>query len=270
MSFLPDSFMVADVEPSPNHGERTGGRHPDMIVLHYTGMPDAKDALSRLCTPDSKVSAHYLVFEDGRVVQMVPELRRAWHAGESAWAGETDINSCSIGIEIAHPGHEPDYPDFPDRQIAAVASLCRGIVVRRAIPAWRVLAHSDIAPQRKKDPGEKFPWGAMHRLGIGHWVEPVPLAEGPDLKMGDTGAVVSTMKSLFTEYGYRLSEKDMFDEEMRDTVIAFQRHFRPEKIDGVVDSSTLLTLRRLIEALPENQAAQAQAAADVRTEPAAT
>jgi N-acetylmuramoyl-L-alanine amidase len=270
MSFLPDSFMVASVEPSPNHGERAGGKHPDMILLHYTGMPDSKAALARLCSPDSKVSAHYLVFEDGRVVQMVPELRRAWHAGESKWAGETDINSCSIGIEIAHPGHEPNYPPFPDRQIAAVASLCRGIVVRRGIASRRVLAHSDVAPGRKKDPGEKFPWAALHRIGIGHWVEPFPLADGPDLKMGDTGAVVSAMKSLFTEYGYGLSDKDAFDEEMRDVVIAFQRHFRPEKIDGVVDPSTLLTLRRLIEALPENQALQAQAAEDARAEPAAT
>lgn len=267
MSFLPDSFMAAATEPSPNHDERAGGRHPDMIVLHYTGMPDAKGALTRLCTPESKVSAHYLVFEDGRVVQMVPELRRAWHAGESSWAGETDINSCSIGIEIAHPGHEPNYPAFPDRQIAAVASLCRGIVVRRGIAARRVLAHSDVAPKRKKDPGEKFPWSALHRLGIGNWVEPVALSDGPDLKQGDTGAMVSTMKSLFTEYGYGLSDKDTFDDEMRDVVTAFQRHFRTEKVDGVVDSSTILTLRRLLDALPENRALQAQAAQDVAAEP---
>jgi N-acetylmuramoyl-L-alanine amidase len=268
MSFLPDSFMVAEVEPSPNHGERAGGRSPDMILLHYTGMPDAKDALRRLCAPDSQVSAHYFVFEDGRVVQMVPELRRAWHAGESKWAGETDINSCSIGIEIAHPGHEPGYPGFPDRQIAAVASLARGIMIRRGIVPKRVLAHSDVAPTRKKDPGEKFPWARMHRMGVGHWVEPAPISDGPELKHGESGAVVSTVKSLFAEYGYGLSENDMFDDEMRDVVMAFQRHFRPEKVDGVVDPSTLVTLRRLLDALPENIALQAEAARVAAAEPA--
>lgn len=258
MSFLPDSFMAADVQPSPNHGERAGGRQPDMIVLHYTGMPSAKDALSRLCTAESKVSAHYFVFENGRVVQMVPESLRAWHAGESAWGCETDINSCSIGIEIAHPGHDPEYPPFPERQIAAVASLCRGIVIRRAISPKRVLAHSDVAPTRKKDPGEKFPWQFLHRSGVGHWVEPVPLSEGPDLKMGDNSAVIATVKSLFSEYGYKLNDNDIFDEQMRDVVTAFQRHFRPEKVDGVVDTSTLLTIWRLLDALPENRALMAE------------
>ncbi len=253
--------MVDDVVPSPNHGERAGGRHPDMILLHYTGMPSAKAALERLCTAESQVSAHYFVFEDGRVVQMVPELRRAWHAGESIWAGDTDVNSCSIGIEIANPGHDGDYPDFPPRQIAAVASLCRGIAVRREIAPKRVLGHSDVAPLRKRDPGEKFPWRFLHQQGIGHWVEPVPLSEGPELKFGDAGAVVGTVKSLFREYGYGLSEEDKFDEQMRDVTIAFQRHFRPAQIDGVIDPSTLLTLRRLLDALPENQITLAASAA---------
>jgi N-acetylmuramoyl-L-alanine amidase len=256
MSFLPDSFMVADVIASPNHGERARGRAPDMIVLHYTGMPDAKDALARLCSPDSKVSAHYFVFEDGRVVQMVPETRRAWHAGESVWLGETDINSCSIGIEIAHPGHDPDYPDFPQAQVAAVASLCRGIIVRRDIPARRVLAHSDVAPGRKRDPGEKFPWAFLHRMGVGHWVPPLPIVEGPDLVKGDRGPVVGTLKSLFAEYGYGVTENDEFDGGMHDVVVAFQRHFRQERVDGVVDSSTLMTLRRLLDALPESMVVQ--------------
>ena len=262
--------MASDTLASPNHGERAGGRQPDMIVLHYTGMPSAKDALTRLCTQESQVSAHYFVFEDGRVIQMVPESRRAWHAGESAWGKDTDINSCSIGIEIAHPGHEPDYPPFPDRQMAAVATLCRGIIVRRVIPQKRVLAHSDVAPSRKKDPGEKFPWQFLHRAGVGHWVEPMAISDGPEVKLGETGAVVSTVKSLFGEYGYKLSDGEVFDEEMRDVVIAFQRHFRPEKVDGIVDPSTLLTMRRLLDALPENLAlmeavgdADADAAPDV-------
>ncbi len=155
--FPAESCVVADVRPSPNHGERSGGMRPDMIVLHYTGMSDPMVALDRLCGAGSEVSAHYLVFEDGRVVQMVPEGRRAWHAGASNWAGETDINSCSIGIEIANPGHDFGYPDFPRRQIAAVTALCRGIQKRNTIRPERVLAHSDVAPVAQGRSGREIP-----------------------------------------------------------------------------------------------------------------
>src|SRR3954451_4892394 len=164
-TFEPDSSIVSDIIPSPNHGDRDKGRQPDMIVLHYTGMPHVEGALARLCTAATEVSAHYVVQEDGRIVQCVPEARRAWHAGVSDWAGEDDINSCSIGIEIANRGHDWGYPDFPKRQIAAVITLCRTIVSRRGIPADRVLAHSDVAPSRKQDPGEKFPWQRLHESG---------------------------------------------------------------------------------------------------------
>src|SRR3954449_6097999 len=130
-AFTPDSSIASDVIPSANYGERSGGRLPDMIVLHYTGMPDVEGAITRLCTAGSDVSAHYIVLEDGRIVQCVPEDKRAWHAGVSYWAGETDINSRSIGIEIVNPGHEFGYTDFPRRQIAAVIALCKGIITRR-------------------------------------------------------------------------------------------------------------------------------------------
>ena len=176
--FPAESSVAAEVRPSPNHDERRGGLRPDMIVLHYTGMPDAAGALDLLCSPQSKVSAHYFVFEDGYIVQMVEESRRAWHAGTSFWAGETDINSCSIGIEIANPGHDYGYPDFPKRQIAAVIALCRSIQTRHAVPPARVLAHSDVAPSRKQDPGEKFPWRTLSDSGVGHWVNPAPITEG--------------------------------------------------------------------------------------------
>ena len=132
--FQPDSFIVTGVTPSPNHDERQGGRQPDMILLHYTGMQSGDAALARLTTAVSKVSAHYVVFEDGRIVQCVPESLRAWHAGVASWAGETDINSRSIGIEIVNPGHEFGYRDFPRRQIAAVIALCRTIITRREYP----------------------------------------------------------------------------------------------------------------------------------------
>jgi len=180
MSFQTDSSVVSGVRYSPNHGERKPGCAPDMIVLHYTGMPDADAALERLCAPDSEVSTHYFVYEDGRIIQCVPEARRAWHAGKAGWAGETDINSCSIGIEIANPGHQHGYPEFPRRQIAAVITLCRGIAARRRILPDRVLAHSDVAPTRKQDPGEKFPWPLLARSGVGLWVDPVPIVSNSD------------------------------------------------------------------------------------------
>ena len=132
-TFEPDSSIVSDIIPSPNHGDRNKGRQPDMIVLHYTGMPDVEGALARLCTAGTEVSAHYVVLEDGRIVQCVPEAKRAWHAGVSSWAGEDDINSCSIGIEIINRGHDWGYPEYPLRQIAAVIALCRGIMLRRKV-----------------------------------------------------------------------------------------------------------------------------------------
>src|SRR5438477_4201983 len=173
--FRPDSCIVAEVRASPNHGERKDGAKPDMLVLHYTGMIDAEGAIAHLCSPRSEVSAHYVVREDGRIVQCVPESRRAWHAGQSAWKGETDLNSCSIGIEIVNPGHDFGYPDFPKRQIAAVTALCRSIQTRYRIAPERVLGHSDIAPSRKRDPGEKFPWRTLQGSGIGVWVKPAPI-----------------------------------------------------------------------------------------------
>jgi N-acetylmuramoyl-L-alanine amidase len=246
-AFFPDSCVVTDVVPSPNHGERNGGRVPDMIVLHYTGMQDADAALDRLTMSGSEVSAHYLVFEEGRIVQMVEESRRAWHAGRSYWAGETDINSCSIGIEIVNPGHQFGYSHFPARQIAAVTILCRSIMNRFTVPAERVLAHSDVAPSRKQDPGEKFPWRALHDSGVGHWVKPAPMSEeGATLTPGDKGDGVAAMQSLLAKYGYEITASGFYDSATREVVTAFQRHFRPQRVDGVADASTLKTLQDLL------------------------
>jgi len=265
-SFQPDTSLAADVTPSPNHGARVGERLPDMIVLHYTGMPEPQGALEWLCSPQSKVSAHYYVFEDGRILQCVPEILRAWHAGESFWANETDINSCSIGIEIANGGHDHGYPDFPPRQIAAVTALCRSIVKRWQIPAERVLAHSDIAPGRKKDPGEKFPWRVLHGSGVGYWIEPVPIVPGPDFSVGDRGDVITSLQNLLAEYGYRVPLNGEFDEATRDAVAAFQRHFRPTRVDGVVDSSTLMTLQALLDSRLPQQPAKPTTLANLQDE----
>jgi N-acetylmuramoyl-L-alanine amidase len=251
-AFQPDSFIVTDVVPSPNVEARKDGRTPDMILLHYTGMQTGAAALERLCAPDGKVSAHYVVFEDGRIVQCVPEDKRAWHAGVASWAREPDINSCSIGIEIVNPGHEFGYPDFPLRQIAAVISLCRSILTRRGpLAPDRILGHSDVAPARKQDPGEKFPWDLLNESGIGHWVRPAPLnLEGPSLQPSEQGEVVTRLQRALRGYGYAIEETGHYDEATRLVLTAFQRHFRPARVDGIADASTMLTLRALLETRP--------------------
>ena len=218
-----------------------------MIVLHYTGMRDADAALELLSARGSDVSAHYFVYEDGRITQLVQEARRAWHAGRAYWAGEADINSCSIGIEIANPGHDFGYPDYPKRQVAAVTALCRSIQTRHTVPPVRVLGHSDVAPTRKQDPGEKFPWRTLHESGVGHWVKPAPIKESaPVIRPGTRGDAVLAMQKLLADYGYGVEINGEYDSLTRDVVAAFQRHFRPERVDGVFDASTRDTLRELL------------------------
>jgi N-acetylmuramoyl-L-alanine amidase len=212
-------------------------------------MRDNEAAIRQLCSPASEVSAHYVVLQDGCIVQLVAESRRAWHAGVSSWAGETDINSCSIGIEIANPGHDHGYPDFPKRQIAAVTALCRSIFTRHQIPADRVLAHSDIAPARKQDPGEKFPWKVLADSGIGLWVNSAPVTQaGPIYVLGETNPAIEEIQRLLARYGYGVSPTGYLDGTTRDAVAAFQRHFRPIRVDGVVDVSTTATLKALLAA----------------------
>jgi N-acetylmuramoyl-L-alanine amidase len=260
-TFTPDSSVASDVVPSPNCGERNNGRRPDMILLHYTGMPDVEGALKRLCSAGTEVSAHYVVLEDGRIIQCVQESKRAWHAGAGSWAGEEDINSCSIGIEIVNRGHDWGYPDFPGRQIAAVIALCRGIMLRRDVPAHRVLAHSDVAPARKKDPGEKFPWHSLANSGVGHWVEAAPIVRGDTLKLGASGDDVRALQQALARYGYGINPTGNYDPATMEVVSAFQRHFRPQRVDGVTDSSTLTTLQRLLTTLPRDAAAASPSSA---------
>ena len=246
--FKPD-FAQANVCPSPNHAERKNGRTPDMLILHYTGMPTAQAALEWLCTEESQVSSHYFVDEDGRVTQLVPESARAWHAGQSHWRGETDINSASIGVEIANPGHAGGSPPFHDAQIEAVIALCRDIVDRHAIPAERVLAHSDIAPMRKQDPGEGFPWERLHAAGIGHWSEPLPVGGGRFFQEGDVGQPVEALQTMLALYGYDVTVDGFYSVETTAAISAFQRHFRPARVDGIADASTIGTLHKLLSDL---------------------
>lgn len=250
MTSFEADYRKAIVRPSPNHGERAGGRKPDMILLHYTGMPTPDGALEWLCRDESQVSSHYFVQEDGEVLQLVPEERRAWHAGKSYWQGETDINSLSIGIEIANAGHPGGLPEYPQEQIQAVIELCRDCGQRWSIAPERVLGHSDVAPIRKVDPGEKFPWADLFRGGIGHWVEPAPISGGRFFQRGDRGQPVEALQSMLSLYGYATEITGEFSDKMAGEVEAFQRHFRPAQIDGIADFSTIDTLHRLLASLP--------------------
>ena len=243
--------IVSRFVPSPNHGDRREGRQPNLLLLHYTGMPTAEAALSRLCDPAAEVSSHYLVMEDGAVIQLVPEDRRAWHAGAASWAGETDINSCSVGIEIVNPGHEGGLPPYGENQIASVIGLCRAIVGHWGIRPDRVLGHSDVAPGRKEDPGELFPWDRLAASGIGHWVAPARVTGGAVLEPDDTGPEVEALQDALAFYGYGVETTGVLDLATRQVVTAFQRHFRPARVDGVVDRSTLATLQELIATRPD-------------------
>lgn len=248
MSGFRADHRTARVRPSPNFGERKDGKAVNTIILHYTGMISGEAAEEWLCNTQSEVSSHYLVHEDGRIVQMVRERDRAWHAGKSFWMGETDLNSVSVGIEIVNPGHMLGYTDFPVRQVNAVIRLCRGIILRHGVKPDRVLAHSDIAPGRKVDPGEKFPWGKLASKGIGHFVVPEPLSGGRFFTVGDEGQPVEALQAMLALYGYDMPVTGVFDGQTEKNIKAFQLHFRPETIDGVADVSTIATLHKLLRA----------------------
>ncbi len=240
--FAPD-FAGARLLPSPNHGPRM--RPVSSLVLHYTGMSSAEAALELLCSPIHEVSAHYVVEEDGRVLQLVPESRRAWHAGVSFWAGETDMNSASIGVEIVHPGHIDPHP-YPAAQIDAVVALCRDICERHEITPQRVLAHSDIAPRRKIDPGEFFPWEALAAAGVGFDVAPRAPDAGAALELDMAGPAVSQLQRRLAAFGYKAAETGVYDDDTAAAVSAFQRHYRRACVDGRADASTLDALTRLL------------------------
>ncbi len=240
--FAPD-FVGAEVFPSPNHGPRA--RSIDSLILHYTGMPTAESALELLCSPIREVSAHYFIEENGRVLQLVPESRRAWHAGLSYWAGESDMNSTSIGVEIAHPGHIDPRP-FSASQIESVIALSHDICERRAIGPARVLAHSDIAPRRKIDPGEFFPWAALAARGVGEYLAPLPPDDGPALELDMAGESVAKLQRQLAAFGYKTCETGVYDDETASAVAAFQRHYRAARVDGRADASTIDALTRLL------------------------
>ena len=220
--------MTMRDHPSPNHDARPAGGAVDMLVLHYTGMETAAAALDRLLDPAAKVSAHYMIDEDGTVLRLVDEARRAWHAGVASWRGATDVNARSIGIELVNPGHEFGYRPFPGAQMAALIDLARDILARHPIPARNVVGHSDVAPERKQDPGEMFDWRALAEAGVGLWPwDAPPESLPPDRAWG-----------LLREYGYADGGQP--------SLAAFQRHFRPLRINGRWDEETLGRLVALL------------------------
>ena len=218
-----------EVHPSPNHGPRPDGALVDMLVLHYTGMRDAASALTRLTDPAAEVSAHYMIDEDGRTLQLVDEARRAWHAGVSFWRGHADINSRSIGIELVNPGHEFGYRAFPEAQMVALIELAGDILTRHPILPRNIVGHSDVALARKQDPGELFDWQRLAAAGIGLWPE-------------EREAGVAEVPGMLATYGYDVADPDA-------AVAAFQRHFRPTGIDGVADAECARLLAGLLAAI---------------------
>ncbi len=248
--FSPDTSLACAVVPAVNVEPRAVGVVPHLLILHYTGMSSAAKAIQWLACAQSRVSCHYVIDEDGGVTQLVPEALRAWHAGVSSWHGVSDVNSASIGIEIQNPGHDDGYPAFPPRQMEAVALLSRDIITRHRRAPAAVLAHSDIAPGRKIDPGEHFDWAWLYAHGVGHWVCPHPL-DTTDLGhgAGSTHPDVGEAQLLLRSYGYGLTQTGILDTATAKVLQAFQRHFRPALIAPRLDRSTMITLQQLVAGL---------------------
>ena len=234
--------------PTPNFDHRRSP--PDMIILHYTGMETGEAALERLCDPKARVSAHYVVEEDGRIFRLAPEERRCWHAGISHWRGEEELNHVSVGIEIVNPGHEWGYRAFPEAQVQAVIALVADIRTRWTVPNDRIIGHSDVAPDRKEDPGELFPWKRLAEAGHGLWFEPAIeriAALGPPIGPGEEGLGVVVIQAGLKRLGYGLEQTGVYGEATRLTVAAFQRHWRQDNVDGIADGETRARLVGLLQ-----------------------
>lgn len=235
--------------PSPNHTERRGGAQPSILLLHYTAMLNAESAAKRLCDPNVEVSAHYLVDIDGTIMRHVHEDRRAWHAGASKWGTIEDVNSHSIGIEIANPGHHQGYPPFPEGQMAAVEELIAAIMARWPIPPERVLSHACVAPGRKIDPGEKFDWRRLALQGLAVWADPAPTAEGP----ADAQAFQTAARAI----GYAVPWTNTWCDATRNVWHAFAMRFLPALANDPPDAAGVAHATRIAAAFPFKDPAKA-------------
>ncbi|MEL6750689.1 MAG: N-acetylmuramoyl-L-alanine amidase [Pseudomonadota bacterium] len=242
-----DSVCVDAVRPAVNFNDRKSDI--DILLLHYTGMNGGQAAEDWLCAEESGVSCHYIIHEDGRIVQMVAEADRAYHAGAGSWEGREDVNSRAIGVEIVNDGHGPEGalpPPFPVVQMQAVAALSRDIIARHAVAPHRVLAHSDTAPGRKIDPGETFDWDWLAEQGVGQVHPAVPVRSGRFLTPGENGQPVEALQAMLAMFGYGIEPNGTYDERTRIVVEAFQRHHRRALVDGVADASTIETIHGLL------------------------
>ena len=228
--------------PSPNFENRPPSVSVNLLLFHYTGMKSASEAIARLCNPNSKVSAHYLIDEVGNIFSLVEENKRAWHAGVASWNDDVDINNISVGIEIANPGHEFGYSRYPERQMVAVETLSIDIIKRHSIRAARVLAHSDVSPSRKCDPGELFDWERLAAAGIGIWPKNSPVSVNFEI-----GSIRQCQKQL-KMIGYGLKITGVLDELTRDTILAFQRHWLPKRLTGKFDVETVWRMESVLRA----------------------
>ena len=236
--------------PSLNFNDRK--QKLDLLVLHYTGMEDGSSALARMQYEAAEVSAHYMVDVDGTIHQLVAEDKRAWHAGRGSWQGDEDLNSRSIGIEIVNGGHniplaDGSLPPYTRAQINAVLALCKDIVARNAIPPTRIVGHSDIAPTRKEDPGEHFPWEEFASHGIGVWPEPTAFAPPVEdrITIGAKGPRVAEIQHMLKVIGYGINVNADFDALTRDVVIAFQRRWHQANVTGEADIATVKLIERV-------------------------
>ena len=222
--------MSTALTVSPNFNDRPVTVPIDMLVVHYTGMKTCAEALARLCDVEGAVSAHYVIEEDGTVHRLVDEDKRAWHAGVSWWRGSMDVNARSVGIELVNPGHEFGYQPFPDAQMVALTNLAKSILTRHPIPPRNVVGHSDIAPRRKQDPGELFDWRRLAAAGVGLWVEGASPVTATD----------DQVRGLLAAFGYEVAD-------LRASISAFQRHYRPGHVNGIADGETLGVLKALLD-----------------------
>lgn len=239
--------------PSPNKDARPDGVGVSHLILHYTGMLSAEEAVERLTDPEARVSAHYTIDESGRVFCHVAESERAWHAGVSHWRGETDINALSVGVEIANPGHEFGYRPFPEPQMSTVISLCKDVLSRHGIAQRNVIAHSDVAPARKMDPGELFPWARLASEGIGVWPIDYEIENKDVLGPTSSSPRVRELQSQFALYGYGVTVNGIYDSTTQAVVTAFQRHFRPHLVDGLADAETQAILDALCDLVDDSR-----------------
>ncbi len=239
-------FKAMHDMPSPNFEPRPRGVAIDMLIIHYTGMENAVSALAHMRDPKARVSAHFVIDEDGTIYRMVAENKRAWHAGTASWGGETNINDRSIGIELVNPGTEFGYRHFPEPQMLTLERLAGDLLERHAIPARNVLGHSDVAPARKQDPGELFDWARLAAAGIGLW----PATHQP--KKTDNSPDILEAQKLLKSFGYDISANGEEDEHTRLVITAFQSHFHPSGVRGKMDAGTFAVLRAVAAAAQES------------------